>query len=177
MTLLNSYWLIISSLYAARRLHDAMLCSILRAPMVFFHTNPIGRIINRFAKDLGDIDRNVAIFVNMFLSQVSQLLSTFVLIGIVSTISLWAIMPLLILFYAAYLYYQVLDFLFAKRCWFGIVCLLSCDALTFISCSYTYASSTFFYSSFLNSCFCIMLLLIQNVDDPRNITKYVLIVK
>lgn len=75
--------------------------------MLFFHTNPTGRIINRFAKDLGEIDRNVAGFANMFLNQVWQLLSTFVLIGIVSTISLWAIMPLLILFYAAYLYYQV----------------------------------------------------------------------
>ncbi|EEF35768.1 mgatp-energized glutathione s-conjugate pump, putative [Ricinus communis] len=106
VTLLNSYWLIISSLYAARRLHDAMLNSILRAPMVFFHTNPLGRIINRFAKDLGDIDRSVAIFVNMFLGQVSQLLSTFILIGIVSTMSLWSIMPLLVLFYGAYLYYQ-----------------------------------------------------------------------
>ncbi|XP_065882175.1 ABC transporter C family member 2-like [Euphorbia lathyris] len=106
VTLLNSYWLILSSLYAARRLHDAMLGSILRAPMVFFHTNPLGRIINRFAKDLGDIDRNVAPFVNMFLGQVFQLLSTFVLIGIVSTMSLWAIMPLLVLFYGAYLYYQ-----------------------------------------------------------------------
>ncbi|KAF9620097.1 hypothetical protein IFM89_010747 [Coptis chinensis] len=106
VTLTNSYWLTTSSLYAAKRLHDDMLHSILRAPMVFFQTNPLGRIINRFAMDLGNIDRNVAVFVNMFLSQVSQLLSTFVLIGIVSTISLWAIMPLLILFYAAYLYYQ-----------------------------------------------------------------------
>ncbi|THU71177.1 hypothetical protein C4D60_Mb08t32790 [Musa balbisiana] len=106
VTLTSSYWLIMSSLYAAKRLHDAMLHSILRAPMVFFHTNPLGRIINRFAKDLGDIDRNVAVYVNMFLGQVSQLLSTFVLIGIVSTTSLWAIMPLLILFYASYLYYQ-----------------------------------------------------------------------
>ncbi|XP_020536049.1 ABC transporter C family member 2 isoform X2 [Jatropha curcas] len=106
VTLANSYWLISSSLRAAKRLHDAMLDSILRAPMLFFHTNPTGRIINRFAKDLGEIDRNVASFSNMFLNQVWQLLSTFVLIGIVSTISLWAIMPLLILFYVAYLYYQ-----------------------------------------------------------------------
>ncbi|XP_059439550.1 ABC transporter C family member 2-like [Corylus avellana] len=106
VTLVNSYWLITSSLNAARRLHEAMLKAILRAPMVFFHTNPLGRIINRFAKDLGDIDRSVAPFVNMFLGQVSQLLSTFILIGIVSTMSLWAIMPLLVLFYAAYLYYQ-----------------------------------------------------------------------
>ncbi|XP_047942047.1 ABC transporter C family member 2-like [Salvia hispanica] len=106
VTLINSFWLITSSLYAARRLHNAMLDSILRAPMVFFHTNPLGRIINRFAKDLGDIDRTVAPFANMFLGQVSQLISTFVLIGIVSTMSLWAIMPLLVLFYVAYLYYQ-----------------------------------------------------------------------
>lgn len=106
VTLGNSYWLIMTSLYAARKLHNAMLNSILRAPMVFFHTNPLGRIINRFSKDLGDIDRNVAPFVNMFLGQVSQLLSTFVLIGLLSTMSLWAILPLLLLFYAAYLYYQ-----------------------------------------------------------------------
>ncbi|KAG8381914.1 hypothetical protein BUALT_Bualt05G0022300 [Buddleja alternifolia] len=106
VTLTNSFWLIISSLNAAKRLHDSMLCSILRAPMVFFHTNPIGRVINRFAKDLGDIDRNVANLLNMFLGELWQLLSTFVLIGIVSIISLWAIMPLLVLFFAAYIYYQ-----------------------------------------------------------------------
>ncbi|KAF3450334.1 hypothetical protein FNV43_RR06414 [Rhamnella rubrinervis] len=106
VTLANSYWLIISSLNAAKRLHDTMLRSILRAPMVFFHTNPTGRIVNRFSKDLGDIDRSVASSANMFLGQLFQLLSTFLLIGIVSTMSLWAIMPLLILFYAAYLYYQ-----------------------------------------------------------------------
>ncbi|XP_023553923.1 ABC transporter C family member 2-like isoform X2 [Cucurbita pepo subsp. pepo] len=106
VTLLNSYWLIISSLYAAKRLHDLMLTSILKAPMVFFNTNPLGRIINRFSKDLSDIDRSVASFFNMFLGQISQLLSTFILIGFMSTLSLWAILPLLLLFYAAYLYYQ-----------------------------------------------------------------------
>lgn len=106
VTLTNSFWLITSSLRAARRLHDSMLNAILRAPMLFFHTNPTGRVINRFSKDIGDIDRQVANFMNSFLGQVWQLLSTFALIGIVSTISLWAILPLLILFYAAYLYYQ-----------------------------------------------------------------------
>ncbi|KAK8553909.1 hypothetical protein V6N12_030888 [Hibiscus sabdariffa] len=106
VTLTNSFWLITSSLRAARRLHDMMLSSILRAPMLFFQTNPTGRVINRFSRDLGDIDRNVANFMNMFMNQLWQLLSTFALIGIVSIFSLWAIMPLLILFYAAYLYYQ-----------------------------------------------------------------------
>lgn len=120
VALFNSYWLITWSLYAAKRLHDAMLGSILRAPMVFFHTNPIGRIINRFAKDLSDIDRTVAVSGNMFLSQVFQLSSTFVLVGIVSTISLWAIMPLMILFYAAYLYYQVLFLFVIFNIFYGV---------------------------------------------------------
>ncbi|XP_010051984.2 ABC transporter C family member 12 [Eucalyptus grandis] len=109
VTLTNAYWLIISSLSAAKTLHDSMLRSILRAPMLFFHTNPVGRIINRFAKDLGDIDNNVPRFVNLFVGRLYHLLSTFVLIGIVSTISLWAILPLLVLFYAAYLYYQTVS--------------------------------------------------------------------
>ncbi|KAF4398458.1 hypothetical protein G4B88_025437 [Cannabis sativa] len=106
MTLANSFLLIICSLGAAKRLHNAMLHSTLRAPMLFFHSNPTGRIINRFSKDVGDIDRNVASNMNSFLGQMWLLLSTFALIGIVSTVSLWAIMPLLILFYMAYLYYQ-----------------------------------------------------------------------
>ncbi|KAA3460958.1 ABC transporter C family member 12-like isoform X5 [Gossypium australe] len=109
VTLTNSFWLITSSLGAARRLHDMMLNSILRAPMLFFQTNPIGRVINRFTRDLGDIDCNVATSMDTFLNQLWQLLSTFTLISIVSIFSFWAIMPLLILFYAAYLYYQFLD--------------------------------------------------------------------
>lgn len=107
MTLASSYWLIIISLSASKRLHDSMLYSVLRAPITFFHTNPCGRLINRFAKDIGDIDRNVASRTNMFLSLSMQLLSIFVLIGIVSILSLWAIIPILVLFYAAFVFYQV----------------------------------------------------------------------
>lgn len=106
VNLMNSFWVILSSLTAARRLHNGMLDSLLRAPMSFFHGNPIGRIINRFAKDTSDIDRNIAVYTNMFMSSVFQLFSTFALIGIVNTSSLWAILPLLIAFYAAYVYYQ-----------------------------------------------------------------------
>ncbi|KAK8708770.1 hypothetical protein V6N13_059807 [Hibiscus sabdariffa] len=104
--LAKSFWLITSSLGAARRLHDKMLNSILRAPMLFFQTNPTGRVINRFSRDLGDIDCNVANFMDVFMNQVWQLLSTFTLISIVSMFSLWAILPLFILFYATYIYYQ-----------------------------------------------------------------------
>lgn len=106
ITLGNSFWLVFSSLSAAQYLHNGMMGSILRAPMSFFHANPVGRIINRFSKDTGDIDRNVAVFANMFLTSWFSLISTFFLIGYVNTISLWAVLPLLLSFYSAYLYFQ-----------------------------------------------------------------------
>ena len=48
------------SLSAATRLHNDMLTSLLYAPLAFFHTNPSGRIINRFTRDTVDIDCNLA---------------------------------------------------------------------------------------------------------------------
>uniref|UniRef100_F6T8N6 Uncharacterized protein n=1 Tax=Ciona intestinalis TaxID=7719 RepID=F6T8N6_CIOIN len=37
-------------------MHDKMFHAILHAPMRFFDVNPVGRILNRFSKDLGQVD-------------------------------------------------------------------------------------------------------------------------
>jgi len=47
-------------LFVSRVMHEALLSSLLRAPMSFYHTTPTGRIINRLTKDTADIDRNLA---------------------------------------------------------------------------------------------------------------------
>ncbi len=57
--------------------------------------------MNRFAKDTGDIDRDVAVSAGIFFTSIFQLISTFLLIGFVNTISLWSILPLLVKFYYA----------------------------------------------------------------------------
>ena len=41
---------------ASRILHNRMFACILRAPILFFDTNPIGRVLNRFSKDVGFLD-------------------------------------------------------------------------------------------------------------------------
>ncbi|XP_060988980.1 ATP-binding cassette sub-family C member 4-like isoform X2 [Dama dama] len=41
---------------SSQTLHNKMLESILRAPVLFFNRNPIGRILNRFSKDIGHMD-------------------------------------------------------------------------------------------------------------------------
>jgi ATP-binding cassette subfamily C (CFTR/MRP) protein 4 len=42
--------------HSAQVLHNRMFASVLRAPVRFFDTNPIGRILNKFSKDLGFLD-------------------------------------------------------------------------------------------------------------------------
>ncbi|KAJ8905437.1 hypothetical protein NDN08_001944 [Rhodosorus marinus] len=41
---------------AAKCLHNDMLQNVLRAPMMFFETTPLGRILNRFSKDTDRVD-------------------------------------------------------------------------------------------------------------------------
>ncbi|ORY23879.1 hypothetical protein BCR33DRAFT_119790 [Rhizoclosmatium globosum] len=44
-------------IHAGRNLHNSALDSVLRVPMLFFETNPSGRIISRFSKDFSQTDR------------------------------------------------------------------------------------------------------------------------
>nr|CAH7718231.1 unnamed protein product [Callosobruchus chinensis] len=44
---------------ASKVLHNRMFACILQAPMRFFDTNPSGRILNRFSKDMGGLDEQL----------------------------------------------------------------------------------------------------------------------
>ena len=45
-----------ASLQASRKLFNAMLSRLIRAPSRFFDVTPIGRILNRFTSDIGVVD-------------------------------------------------------------------------------------------------------------------------
>lgn len=59
-------------LKASRRIHDKLFRGIIRAKMYFFSTNSSGRIINRFSKDIFDIDQimPVAMYDSLLVSSI-----------------------------------------------------------------------------------------------------------
>lgn len=56
ISLLRSFLFFSLAMRASTRLHNNMFAAITRAPMRFFHSNPSGRILNRFSKDMGAVD-------------------------------------------------------------------------------------------------------------------------
>ena len=46
----------LASLRCSERLHDKMVVAVLQAPVLFFDSNPVGRIMNRFSRDIGCLD-------------------------------------------------------------------------------------------------------------------------
>eukprot|EP00899_Mesostigma_viride_P029749 jgi/Mesvir1/995/Mv17535-RA.1 len=65
---------------AASRLHAAMLRTLLRAPLSFFHKNPAGRVLNRFAADQGTVDDQLPLQLFSFFQLSFICLGTLVLV-------------------------------------------------------------------------------------------------
>ena len=47
------------SIRAASQLHDNMLKAVLAAPMSYFSAHPLGRMLNRFSSDQGQLDETL----------------------------------------------------------------------------------------------------------------------
>ena len=91
---------------AAKQLHNRMYDRLILAPMNFFHSNPLGRILNRFSKDVGDIDKNLSAMFGMTLNVTFGLVSTLLLLAGTAYLSVLALIPLLIAFYYLQGYYR-----------------------------------------------------------------------
>ncbi|KYO47194.1 hypothetical protein Y1Q_0002206 [Alligator mississippiensis] len=86
------------TLRASSRLHDELFRRILRSPMKFFDTTPTGRILNRFSKDMDEVDVRLPFQAEMFIQNV---ILVFFCVGVISGVFPWFLMavgPLIVLF-------------------------------------------------------------------------------
>eukprot|EP00043_Microstomoeca_roanoka_P016335 m.166363 g.166363 ORF g.166363 m.166363 type:complete len:1602 (+) comp16436_c27_seq1:218-5023(+) len=98
-TLTISLLLAYGSIRASRIYHTNMLDRVLRSPMSFFDTTPMGRILNRFSKDIYVIDETIPSSLRSFLSTFMQVISIVVVISISTPIFMAAVLPMGVLYY------------------------------------------------------------------------------
>ncbi|CAM9672778.1 unnamed protein product, partial [Sphacelaria rigidula] len=56
VSVVRSVFAFFAMVRASHRIHDRMLARVVRAPVLFFDSNPVGRILNRFTKDTHFMD-------------------------------------------------------------------------------------------------------------------------
>ena len=96
--LLISITITIGSMVASRRLHHGLLVNIMHSPMSFFDTTPLGRVVNRFSKDLYTIDDSIPRAMTDFLWCIFDVIGMIVAISYATPLFL-ATLPVLGAFY------------------------------------------------------------------------------
>ncbi|XP_075034070.1 ATP-binding cassette sub-family C member 3 isoform X2 [Mixophyes fleayi] len=89
LVMASSFTLAMAGIGAARKLHVSLLDNKMHTPQAFYDTTPIGRIINRFSKDIYVIDEMIPHTILMFLATFFTSVST--MIVIVSSTPLFAV--------------------------------------------------------------------------------------
>lgn len=78
---------------ASRNLHNTMFQGVSRARMYFFHTNPSGRILNRFSKDMGQVDE---LLPAVMIDVMQIFLQLFGIIVVIVVVNFYFVIPTLV---------------------------------------------------------------------------------
>jgi hypothetical protein len=80
-------------------LHSGLLSHILHCPLAFFEATPIGRILNRFSKDLEGVDRNMPKQLGWLGKIIGEMLATVVIISVCTPAFLAVLVPLALFYH------------------------------------------------------------------------------
>ncbi|KAK6334206.1 hypothetical protein TWF696_002707 [Orbilia brochopaga] len=91
---------------ASKVLMQKAMRSVLRAPMAFFDTTPLGRIVNRFSKDVDIMDNNLTDAIRMYFLTLVMVLSVFIMVIVYFPWFALALVPLSGFFFWAASFYR-----------------------------------------------------------------------
>jgi ABC-type multidrug transport system fused ATPase/permease subunit len=105
-TILRSEWSVTGGTRAAKHVFSSMVYSVLRAPMSYFDTTPMGRILNRFTYDMDVVDILLTQSMSMFMISCSWYFAGVI---VMCTILPWialAIFPVTVIYWVLMLHYR-----------------------------------------------------------------------
>ncbi|KAI9506149.1 P-loop containing nucleoside triphosphate hydrolase protein [Coemansia spiralis] len=88
--------LVFSTYMSSKKLHNQAIRHVLRSPMRFFDTTPLGRLLNRFTRDIDSLDLALCEFFRQFYQNISRSLASFVSISILVPIFIAPLAPLFV---------------------------------------------------------------------------------
>ncbi|KAJ5163314.1 ABC transporter integral membrane type 1 [Penicillium coprophilum] len=91
---------------SSRTMLQRAMSRVLRAPMSFFDTTPLGRITNRFSKDIQVMDNELSDAMRIYALTMTMIISIMVLVIVFFYYFVIALVPLFILFILASNYYR-----------------------------------------------------------------------
>jgi ATP-binding cassette, subfamily C (CFTR/MRP), member 1 len=106
LTFARSAFFLRLALRASKSLHARMLNSVLRAPMSFFDTTPIGRVLSRFSRDVNAVDQLLPDSFGTVLFTLLNLISSYVYIGTVLPLFIAFAVPVTFVYYALQRFYN-----------------------------------------------------------------------
>ena len=109
---LRMVFLVVVGLRASKVLFRDLLLVVLHAPMSFFDTTPVGRIVNRFSKDVYTVDEQLMSTLRTYLQTLFNVISTVVVISAITPIFTVCLVPIIV-------YYAIEQAYFTVRALFG----------------------------------------------------------
>ncbi|XP_038067008.1 ATP-binding cassette sub-family C member 9-like [Patiria miniata] len=103
--LISTAIIVYGVLRAARMFHEGMLRNIIKVPLRFFDTTPIGRVLNRFSSDTSLVDMRMTQTINMLMSSFLNVLSAVIVNTIVMPIFIAFFIPVGIVYYILQRYF------------------------------------------------------------------------
>jgi len=103
---LFAFSITVGGTHASKVLEHRAMMRVLRAPMSFFDTTPLGRITNRFSKDVDVMDNLLTDSIRMYLATLGSIVATMVLILVYYYYFVAALVPLVVIFVLAAQYYR-----------------------------------------------------------------------
>lgn len=91
---------------AARRVFVSMLSSVLRAPMSYFETTPMGRVLNRFTYDMEVVDMTLTEAMSVLMIALGWGITGIIVMCTILPYMIFAIVPTILVYWVLMLHYR-----------------------------------------------------------------------